>query len=54
VADVVFDGIQKEQFYIFSHPEWMEIVQLRTERLLRMENPEDPVPAIIKMMKAGA
>jgi len=54
VADVVFDAIQKEQFYILSHPEWMEVVQLRTEKLLRMENPGDPMSAIIKLMKPRA
>jgi NAD(P)-dependent dehydrogenase (short-subunit alcohol dehydrogenase family) len=37
VADVVFDAIQKEQFYILPHPEWIEVVQLRTDKLLRME-----------------
>ena len=51
VADVVFDAIQKEQFYILSHPEWMEVVQLRTDKLVRMENPENPLPAIIKLMQ---
>ena len=53
VADVVFDAIQKEQFYILSHPEWMEVVQRRTDKLLRMENPENPLPAIMKLMKPG-
>lgn len=51
VADAVFEAIQKEQFYIFSHPEWMEFVELRTEKLLRMENPENPLPAIFKIVR---
>jgi NAD(P)-dependent dehydrogenase (short-subunit alcohol dehydrogenase family) len=51
VADVVFEAIQKEQFYILSHPEWLEAVQLRTDKLLRMENPENPLPIILKLMQ---
>ena len=31
VADVVFDAIKKEQFYILTHPEWMEVIRLRTD-----------------------
>jgi NAD(P)-dependent dehydrogenase (short-subunit alcohol dehydrogenase family) len=51
VADVVFDAIRNEQFYILTHPEWMELVQLRTDKLLRMENPENPLPVIMKILK---
>ena len=50
VADVVFDAIKKEQFYIFPHPEWMEVVQLRTEKLLRLENPQDPAAMVLKLI----
>ena len=50
VADVVFEAIQKEQFYILSHPEWMEAVQLRTDKLLRMENPQSPMATIMKLV----
>jgi NAD(P)-dependent dehydrogenase (short-subunit alcohol dehydrogenase family) len=50
VADVVFDAIQKEQFYILSHPEWTEVIQLRTDKLLRMENPQSPAPMIAKLV----
>ncbi|HUI58418.1 MAG TPA: SDR family NAD(P)-dependent oxidoreductase [Bryobacteraceae bacterium] len=51
VADVVFEAIRKEQFYILSHPEWTEVIQLRTDRLLRMENPENPVAALTKLIR---
>jgi NAD(P)-dependent dehydrogenase (short-subunit alcohol dehydrogenase family) len=51
VADVVFDAIRKEQFYILSHPEWTEAIQLRTDKLLRMENPQSPLPTIAKLLK---
>jgi NAD(P)-dependent dehydrogenase (short-subunit alcohol dehydrogenase family) len=50
VAQVVFEAIQKEQFYVLSHPEWMEAVQLRTDKLLRMENPQSPMATIMKLM----
>jgi len=54
VADIVFDAIQKEQFYILTHPEWLEIIHLRTDKLLRMENPENPTPAVIKLLQRRA
>ena len=50
VADAVFDAIRQERFYILSHPEWMEVVQLRTDRLLRMENPQNPSATILKLL----
>jgi NAD(P)-dependent dehydrogenase (short-subunit alcohol dehydrogenase family) len=53
VADAVFDAIRKEQFYILSHPEWMEVIRLRTDSLLRLENPQNPTPAILKLLRRG-
>jgi NAD(P)-dependent dehydrogenase (short-subunit alcohol dehydrogenase family) len=50
VADVVFDAIKKEQFYILPHPDWIEAVQLRTDKLLRMENPTSPTATIVKLI----
>ena len=50
VAGLVFDAIQNEQFYILTHPEWKEGIQLRTDKLLRMENPQNPVPTLMKLM----
>ncbi len=50
VADLVFDAIRQEQFYILTHPEWKEAIQLRTDHLLRMENPQNPVPTLMKLM----
>jgi NAD(P)-dependent dehydrogenase (short-subunit alcohol dehydrogenase family) len=51
VADAVFEAIRKEQFYVLPHPEWMEVVQLRTDKLLRMENPQSPAAVLAKIMK---
>ncbi len=53
VADVVFEAIKKEQFYILTHPEWIEVIQLRTDKLLRMENPQSPAATIAKIIKLG-
>jgi len=50
VADAVFDGIKKQQFYILPHPEWIEVVQLRTDKLLRMENPQSPAAMVAKLV----
>jgi NAD(P)-dependent dehydrogenase (short-subunit alcohol dehydrogenase family) len=50
VADVVFDAIKKEQFYILPHPEWTEVIQLRTDKLLRMENPQSPAATVAKLI----
>jgi NAD(P)-dependent dehydrogenase (short-subunit alcohol dehydrogenase family) len=50
VADIVFDAIKKEQFYILTHPEWIDIVRLRTTKLLQMENPENPAPMVAKLL----
>ena len=49
VADIVFDSIRNEQFYIVTHPEWMEIVRMRTDQLVQVENPVDPTPAVMKL-----
>ena len=50
VADVVFDAIKKEQFYILPHPEWTEVIRLRTDKLLRIENPQSPAATIAKLI----
>jgi len=50
VADVVFDAIEKEQFYILPHPEWTEVIRLRTDKLLRIENPQSPAATIAKLI----
>ena len=50
VAELVFDAIRKEQFYIVTHPDWMEMVRLRTSRLLELKNPESPLPMVAKLL----
>ncbi len=50
VADVVFEAIQKDQFYILPHPEWTKVIRLRTDKLVRMKNPQSPAATIVKLM----
>jgi NAD(P)-dependent dehydrogenase (short-subunit alcohol dehydrogenase family) len=38
-ADIVFNGIKKNQFYIISHPESMTSVRQRVEDILQQRNP---------------
>jgi len=51
VADTVFDAIEREQFYILTHPEWAEVIKLRMDKLVRMENPENPAEAIKRLVE---
>ena len=42
VAQLVFDAIANNQFYIYSHPKAIKSVQTRLEDILRARNPTDP------------
>ena len=42
VAQLVFDGIANNQFYIYSHPKAIKSVQTRFEDILQARNPTDP------------
>jgi len=50
VADAAFDAIQTEQFYVLPHREWTEAIRLRMDKLLQMENPQDPAATIMKFI----
>jgi NAD(P)-dependent dehydrogenase (short-subunit alcohol dehydrogenase family) len=52
VAEAAFDAIRKEQFYVLTDPRWMQMIEMRTEKLLKLENPVDPTPAVIKLLNA--
>jgi short-subunit dehydrogenase len=54
VAEAVFDAIRSEQFYILTDPRWMELIQMRTEKLLKLENPVDPTPTVVRLLSAEA
>jgi NAD(P)-dependent dehydrogenase (short-subunit alcohol dehydrogenase family) len=50
VAEATFAAIEKEQFYILPDPRWIDVICLRTTNLLAMENPENPTPAVMKIL----
>ena len=50
VADAVFKAIQHEEFYILPDPDWVELIRLRTDSLLRMENPQNPTATLMKLI----
>lgn len=42
VAGMVYDAIEKGQFYIYSHPEALTIVKTRMDDIVSGRNPSDP------------
>ncbi len=42
VAQKVFDAIEADQFYIYSHPKALGNVKSRTDAILAIQNPPDP------------
>ncbi|MEY4736634.1 MAG: hypothetical protein RL302_953, partial [Pseudomonadota bacterium] len=42
VAQMVFDAMAANQFYIYSHPKAIGSVQSRMEDVLQARNPTDP------------
>jgi len=42
VAQMVFDAVAQDRFYIYSHPKVMAAVQARAEAIVRGSNPADP------------
>jgi len=56
VAQLVFDAIANNQFYIYSHPKAIHSVQTRLEDVLQARNPTDPFadkPEIGLQLKAA-
>ena len=56
VAQLVFDAIGQNQFYIYSHPKAIKSVQTRLEDILQPRNPTDPFadkPEIGAQLKAS-
>lgn len=45
VADILFQGIRDEKFYIFTHPEMKHFVQTRLEDILQERNPTNTMPS---------
>ena len=42
VAGKVFDAIEHDQFYVFSHPRALGNVKSRTDAIVNIQNPPDP------------
>jgi NAD(P)-dependent dehydrogenase (short-subunit alcohol dehydrogenase family) len=42
VAQLVFDAVARNQFYIYSHPKALSAVQTRLEDVLQARNPSEP------------
>ena len=56
VAQMVFDAIGKNQFYIYSHPKAIQTVQVRMEDILQTRNPTNPFidrPEIGEQLKSA-
>ena len=56
VAQLVFDAMGNQQFYIYSHPKAIKSVQTRMEDILQARNPTDPFadkPEIGAQLKAA-
>ena len=45
VADIVFEAIREERFYILTHPTWKAAIQVRMEDMLQERNPTLPKAA---------
>ena len=45
IAEIVFQAIQENRFYILPHPQWKPAIQARTENILEERNPTlEPLP----------
>ena len=42
VARIVFEGVAKGQFYLYTHPQALGMVQTRLEDVVQARNPTDP------------
>jgi len=43
LAEIVFEAIKKENFYIFTHPEMKTLIQLRMKNIIEERNPLLPL-----------
>lgn len=42
VANLVFKGVEDRQFYLYTHPQALAMVQTRLEDVVQVRNPTDP------------
>jgi hypothetical protein len=50
VAELVFEAIKEDKFYIFTHPEFMMTAQTRAEEIL---NERPPTSQVVDMLFGG-
>jgi NAD(P)-dependent dehydrogenase (short-subunit alcohol dehydrogenase family) len=43
VAEMTFDAVREQRFYVLTHPKILASVQLRFDDILRLRNPTDPL-----------
>jgi NAD(P)-dependent dehydrogenase (short-subunit alcohol dehydrogenase family) len=55
VADVVFEAIRDERFYIFPHPQWKEQIRTRMENIVEERTPVmGTLQDILDRLKSGS
>lgn len=47
VAEMVFNAVKEDRFYIITHPEWMMATQIRHEEILQERNPTSMMMSIL-------
>jgi NAD(P)-dependent dehydrogenase (short-subunit alcohol dehydrogenase family) len=54
VGDQVLQAIRDERFYVFTHPDWLRLVEHRTKQIMQGENPKPlPLPEMESAMRRG-
>ena len=51
IADQVFEAIKEKRFYILTHPEWTQVIQMRVDNLVRADNPRSVAETVMKIVK---
>lgn len=51
VADMVFDAVMENQFYIYTHPEWMMAATMRADEILNQRQPTSMVSQLLQGME---
>ena len=46
IANLTFDAVAAEQFYIVPHPEYLQLAALRLQDILALRAPTDPIAAM--------
>jgi NAD(P)-dependent dehydrogenase (short-subunit alcohol dehydrogenase family) len=55
VADVVFEAIRNERFYIFPHPEWKQYIRARMETILEEGTPTlGSIDEVLARLRGGS